>query len=462
MYNVIILGDTRGRLSNMSASHRFYNMKSKILSSVSFEDDDLFIKEDEEDEFDEDVEGGYMQEVPYTSSSVDRSSVSSIPWADDAIKLNQLEWEKIEKMLGGLEPLPAEEDLSHELIDWQQKFPILLKSSQNYKMKTFSSDTLNIDSLETLNISSDDEEAYNLDRNRNVATAERTNLGKQYSTEEISTTPTPTQRKFSEESSNLSQLLTTHSLKLIQREPNNKKSYAANEKSATSTDSYSSPYSLNNAKQTPSPPTPPVRQRFKMPPILNVLESSRKFKSLAMNGGPNKNTSFVQLTQVQKPLQPQIKSALISHDHITKSDRFPAGRHRSAWQLPLAANRFFNSRNSIILPAITSRRQLGTNQYAHMRPQNSVSTESSSSVSDSTGNARQAPQTMRSNLLGSNYNAYEQGRAANLLSSSSSQMISSSTGRSISAAMQHPRTTGTTNFSAFYLPYSASKFKAFK
>lgn len=60
-----------------------------------------------------------------TCSTNGRSSISSIPWAEDAIQQNQDEWEHIERMLYGEEPLPTDPKLRNEFSDWMTKFPHL-------------------------------------------------------------------------------------------------------------------------------------------------------------------------------------------------------------------------------------------------------------------------------------------------------------------------------------------------
>lgn len=64
--------------------------------------------------------------ILYSSSSHDRSSVGSIPWAEDAIKQNQLEWERIERMFFGEEALPDNDpELRREIVEWTTAFPHL-------------------------------------------------------------------------------------------------------------------------------------------------------------------------------------------------------------------------------------------------------------------------------------------------------------------------------------------------
>ncbi|XP_065372376.1 uncharacterized protein LOC135964188 [Calliphora vicina] len=419
----------------MTSSLGFY-LKPKVLESNSFEDDDLFGNEEDDEDFDNQ---GYLQDVPYTSSSVDRSSIGSIPWADDAIKINKMEWERVEKMLSAIEPLTtAEDDLKKEILDWQKKFPKLLNKSK-YKMKNLSSDSLDIESLPSLDLSSDeeDEDKITLTRDR-IA--------------DVSITPTPSIRKSSEEDNNLCQLmdnftLNSAPLKLNQRETN--RTLINKRKCASSTSSYSLRSPPTPIQQVPLATT--ATNRFRMPPILNVLDSRRKFRSLSQN----KNPSFVQLTQIQ-----QAKSAAVAQEQKSRS-RYHTG-HRSAWHVPLAANRFFNNRNSIILPSISSRQQV-IQQYSTQPTTTSTTSEM--------GNSNTTPSSSgpRSNLLRSNNNSFTRNLSTKhqlvlggFTTNASTQTNSSNTttsGRSISAAVQYPRVT---TFNALYLPYSASKFHAFK
>lgn len=57
------------------------------------------------------------------SSSHGRSSISSIPWAEDAIKQNAEEWQRIERMFYGEEPLPNNSKIKEEFKEWIRKFP---------------------------------------------------------------------------------------------------------------------------------------------------------------------------------------------------------------------------------------------------------------------------------------------------------------------------------------------------
>ncbi|GBP13796.1 hypothetical protein EVAR_72233_1 [Eumeta japonica] len=306
----------------MTSNIGFY-AKSKFFDQVVLRT--MIYLENEED--DENVANQYMYEVPYTSSSVDRSSIGSIPWADDAIKINKMEWEKVEKMLSGLEPLSdAEGDISKEILDWQRKFPQLLHRKQ-HKSKTLRSDTLDVESLPSFEIRSYDED-YETDGN--VTPTRKFNI------------PAQPERKSSEEdSNNICQLMENITLrsvpfKLSQRELTRA---ATNKRNCTSS---TSSYSLRS-------PTPPKQVPVVSTSIvvsyaghLNVLDTYKKFRSL----GQTKNPSFVQLTQIQ-----QATSAAVTQEQKSQS-RFLTGR-RSAWHVPFVANRFSNNRNSIILPSIT-------------------------------------------------------------------------------------------------------------
>ncbi|XP_013103504.2 uncharacterized protein LOC106084393 [Stomoxys calcitrans] len=418
----------------MSSSLGFY-IKPKVLHSPTFEEDDLF----DDDEDDQDFENGdFLQDVPYTSSSIDRSSIGSIPWADDSIKQNQIEWERVEKMLAGLESLPNEPELNKEILDWQKKFPKLMTNKATpRKIKTISSERLELDSL---NLSSDEAD---LETEENLTlTRERTSK----IVEDVLVTPTPPIRKSSEEdSNNLSNLLqnftlTSVPLKLSERDKTQKNTNKRKSASSSSTYSLQSPPAPVNVPIV----QPSTQQRLRMPPILNVIESTRKFRSF---GRP----SFVQLTQVQ----PQAKSAIVSHDQKSRS-RFLNG-HRSAWHVPLAANRFFNNRNSIILPAISPRQQVM--HHYNLQP----TSISSSSEATPLSSARQQFTRPNNNSFKSHQRMPVKRGDMHLhgLSTTSTQTnnTSNSSGRSISAAVQyHPRTT----FNALYLPYSAFKFNAFK
>ncbi|XP_058059733.1 uncharacterized protein LOC131210492 [Anopheles bellator] len=76
---------------------------------------------------DDDEESDTLTELSRESltSSQGRSSIGSIPWAEDAIKQNQTEWERIERMFYGEEELPTEPKLREEILEWTAVFPYL-------------------------------------------------------------------------------------------------------------------------------------------------------------------------------------------------------------------------------------------------------------------------------------------------------------------------------------------------
>lgn len=57
------------------------------------------------------------------TTSFDGSSVNSIPWAEDVVKQNREEWERIERMFYGEENLPSDVKLRNEIIEWTSRFP---------------------------------------------------------------------------------------------------------------------------------------------------------------------------------------------------------------------------------------------------------------------------------------------------------------------------------------------------
>ncbi|XP_073820494.1 uncharacterized protein [Musca autumnalis] len=420
----------------MTSALGFYK-KPKLLHSPSFDDDeDGLFANDEDDE--------YLQEVPYTSSSsIDRGSIGSIPWNDDATRLNQLEWEKVENMLAGIENLPADEDLRKEILDWQKKFPKLVgRKGSPYRVKSLRSDTL--ESLPSLNLSSSDEAEMDDD-----ITLSRDKVNKH---EDAIAVPhshfRQPYRKSSDESNEINSLLqnftlTTVPLKLNEREnmqnPGNKRKCAT-----SSSSSYTPPTPTNVPIVQPS-----SQHRLRMPPILNVLESTRKFRNL---GRHQVNPSFVQLTHVQ-----QAKSAVISQEQNSRS-RINTG-HRSAWHVPLAANRFFHNRNSIVLPSISSRQQQQQVIQYNSQP---TTISNSSDVNTTPSSTREHFIRTNANTFKSNPITTRRDRFSDPSTAASSTQTTNNTsnsGRSISAAVSyHPRST----FNVFYLPYSASKFHAFK
>ncbi|KAH8271244.1 hypothetical protein KR018_003007 [Drosophila ironensis] len=358
----------------------------------------------------------FLHEVPYSSSSVDRSSVGSIPWADDAIKKNLLAWERVERLLSGEDPLEEEQEpeLRNEVADWQRKFPSLLgrKSHSLQRHHSFESQARDIDSMSNLSLNSldddvDDDEAED---GFLTPTAERHHQ--------------PLTRPYQRSSRKLVDLLdrdlrvTSVSVKLLKRQRSHQAEVPV------------------SASQTQS-----SANRLRMPPILNVLDTNRRFRGLL------NNRSFVQLTQVQQQhqhqhqhLQQQAKSAVLSQQG-----------NRSAWHLPMAANRFFNNKNAIVLPSL----KLG-------RHRELATTTATSSQSNSSGggghNSHGHGHSNSSSTRSSTHPLHPFGLGMGLASVSSN---TPSTGRSISAAVHHPRSEFGPS-SAFYIPYSASKFKAFK
>ncbi|XP_038105064.1 uncharacterized protein LOC6037327 [Culex quinquefasciatus] len=77
---------------------------------------------------DDDDDSDTLTELSFSrspTSSLGRSSTGSIPWAEDAVKQNQLEWERIERMFYGEEDLPQDNKLREEFLEWITAFPHL-------------------------------------------------------------------------------------------------------------------------------------------------------------------------------------------------------------------------------------------------------------------------------------------------------------------------------------------------
>lgn len=74
---------------------------------------------------DDDTEDTLTNFLNSEESSRDRSSTGSLPWAEDAIKQNQQEWERIERIFYGEEPLPNDSETRTEFMDWMTTFPYL-------------------------------------------------------------------------------------------------------------------------------------------------------------------------------------------------------------------------------------------------------------------------------------------------------------------------------------------------
>nr|AFK29243.1 CG31125-like protein [Drosophila buzzatii] len=383
---------------------------------------------------DKDDDSEFLQDVPYSSSSIDRSSVGSIPWADDAIKKNKQDWERVDRMLSGEEPLPElEPELRHEIADWQRKFPSLLsRKAQPLKQQSLDSshrnalpdETGEIDSISDLSLNSlnEYEERYEDDDDDDddgflTPTATRLRERQREEPQQIASSRTylrPAQRLVAMLDRDLH--ITSVAVKLRKRE---------------------------HAQQTPAPVTPQsatvARSRLRMPPILNVLDSNRRFRGLL------NNRSFVQLTQVQQQ-QHQPKSAALTY--ASSAERRQLAGVRSAWNMPMAASRFLNNRHAIVLPSLNRDRDF--------------STTANSSQSISSGGSTHNRIGMDNNhSKGRDFNMQHSRQYGLSLDQVTTNSNTPSTGRSISAAIHHPRSEFNTS-SAFYIPYSASKFKAFK
>ncbi|KAH8383668.1 hypothetical protein KR009_009950 [Drosophila setifemur] len=366
------------------------------------------VEADKEADIDQD-DSEFLQDVPYSSSSIDRSSVGSIPWADDAIKKNHLAWERVERLLSGEDSLEEEQEpeLRNEIGDWQRKFPTLLgRRTRPLRHHSFDSQAREeIDSISNLSLNSldDDEDDEEAEDGFLTPTAERHHQ--------------PLHRPYQSSSQKLVDLLdrdlrvTSVSVKLLKRQRSHQAQMPI------------------SASQTQS-----SANRLKMPPILNVLDTNRRFRGLL------NNRSFVQLTQVQQKeklhQQHQAKSAVLTHQG-----------NRSAWHMPMAANRFYNNKNAIVLPSLN----LG-------RHRDLATTTATSSQSNSSGGNGHNSHGHNQSHGHSNSSSTRSTHPFGLTSVSSN---TPSTGRSISAAVHHPRSEFVPS-SAFYIPYSASKFKAFK
>ncbi|XP_017122477.1 uncharacterized protein LOC108142901 [Drosophila elegans] len=372
--------------------------------------------EAEADKDDHDADDSeFLQDVPYSSSSIDRSSVGSIPWADDAIKKNLLDWERVERLMSGEDPLLLQEEelqepeLRNEIADWQRKFPCLL-GRRTQHLNSFDSQTRDdIDSISNLSLNSledeDDEEAED-----GFLTPKA---------EEPRSYLRPSQKKLVD-LLDRDLRVTSVSVKLLKRQRSHHQPPILPISSAT------------NHQQSSA--------RLRMPPILNVLDTNRRFRGLL------NNRSFVQLTQVQQKEQlHQAKSAVLPHQ----------GHHRSsAWHMPMAANRFFSNRNAVVLPSLN----LGRHGRDLLATANNTATATSSQSNSSGGGGH--------NSNSSSSNRSTMHRHTHMHPFGATSVVSSnthtpSTGRSISAAVHHPRSEFAPS-SAFYIPYSASKFKAFK
>ncbi|KAI9584580.1 uncharacterized protein LOC119634887 [Glossina fuscipes] len=384
---------------------QFYT-KSKFIYSTSFED----LETSSNPEKDED---------DYTSSSFDRSSVDSIPWTDDAIKLNSLEWEKIERMLRGVEEVTGDEDLRNEISDWQRKFPHFVSGIREGNLCQLGADATSAESVATLKLISDEEDDYKVKGGQCI---------QEYSSEaeDLSFTPSPLYGASSED---------INILKLFE-------DFTLNAVPYTQRENIRKPYNNQPAYSKRTPASPAGRNHLRMPPILNVLESTCRFRKLAKN----KNQSFVQLTQVN-----HAQSAIIRQNEEIRGNHT---RH-SAWHMPLLANRFFSKRNSLILPTISTIQQKEVQQCISKPTTTTDRDGLAFSLNKSSANVKSFTPNF-------NYHSQSSHTRNHILSRfpipSSSQSNSSSSLRSASAASQYLKP----SFNGLYLPYSAYKFKTFK
>ncbi|XP_050069986.1 uncharacterized protein LOC126558085 [Anopheles maculipalpis] len=107
-------------MSAQSNNKELYRRKHSDERTRSF--DQTVISDDDDDE-----ESDTLTELSRESltSSQGRSSIGSIPWAEDAIKQNQNEWERIDRMFYGEEDLPCDAKLREEILEWTSIFPFL-------------------------------------------------------------------------------------------------------------------------------------------------------------------------------------------------------------------------------------------------------------------------------------------------------------------------------------------------
>lgn len=398
---------------------------------------------------DDDLE--FLQDVPYSSSSIDRSSIGSIPWADDAIKKNKLDWERVDRMLSGEEPLPEQEpELRNEIADWQRQFPSLLsRKAKPLKQQSFDNagrgqtvpdecgeiDSISDLSLNSLNDYDDDEED---DTGFLTPTAERQQRQSKETMPSASRTYLrPTQKLVAMLDRDLR--ITSVAVNLRKRSQQHQQQ--------------------RSQAQAPVPTTPQsatvTRSRLRMPPILNVLDSNRRFRGLL------NNRSFVQLTQVQQ----QPKSAALTYARDNAGRRQQAGI-RSAWNMPMAANRFLHNKHAIVLPSLNYHRDFtGTTTGT-----TTITTTSTQSISSGGGAANSNSSSLggiSSSVGRTSYKPQQQTTTygmdlGHITTTNSNTPSTGGGGRSISAAIHHPRHSEFATSSAFYIPYSASKFKAFK
>lgn len=68
------------------------------------------------------------------SGSPGDTSASSLTWAEDAVRQNKEEWDKIERTLYGEEALPKDKALRDELLHWMHAFPHLRINGKSAQM----------------------------------------------------------------------------------------------------------------------------------------------------------------------------------------------------------------------------------------------------------------------------------------------------------------------------------------
>uniref|UniRef100_A0A0K8UM45 DUF3719 domain-containing protein n=1 Tax=Bactrocera latifrons TaxID=174628 RepID=A0A0K8UM45_BACLA len=462
---------------------RFYNFPEMVSNDLHEENIPISVSNNNNnDETNEDNEDDseFLQDVPYSSSSLDRSSIGSIPWADDAIKQNQLDWEQVERMLSGEETLPVEPDLRNEIIEWQTKFPQLLEQKKAHEIvekiidnsQANNSLTKNIDddliSHLSLN-SSDDEDRYDelatptTTGARRIETLEGPFLGRKRA---IS-------KSYADRLSAKMALLRITAIRPKHRNDSIKvipqQTSTDREHSGTSSSLRLRKISTSKPQSILQPPgllhenTPfDTQHHFRMPPILNVLESKRRFRDLASN------KSFVQLTQVKAPYA---KSAAIirqpennlSIGHTPRATIF-TGHHQTVWQKPLIANRvsnnFFNNRNAIILPSLHAK---GISAQ-HQRRNSTTSSTGAGTRTQSLSNSNVGSSANSSgdfNLIPRNAVDRFVSRWQQINANVSTSTGTVSTGRSISAAVHH-HARADVGLRELYVPYNSFKHDGFK
>ncbi|XP_017486467.1 PREDICTED: uncharacterized protein LOC108374920 [Rhagoletis zephyria] len=467
---------------------RFFNFAANTSNDIEEPNGRVSMSSNNNGDNDEsnDDDSEFLQDVPYSSSSIDRSSIGSIPWADDAIKQNQLDWERVERMLIGEEALPTEPDLRNEILEWQQKFPELVNEKNITdlppkclperkfgisKISETSAHTLVDDLISHLSLnSSEDDDRYDELATPTAAPQRFDNILDQQGR------TSPSKKSYIDRLSAKMSLLRIAALPIrpFQRSDTVK---AIPQQTSKEPEHSGTSNSLRLHEVSSSRPQPPKlsprhthykdkafepQQLFRMPPILNVLESKRRFRDLA----PNK--SFVQLTHVKTPhaksaaviRQPENSLQLGMQTRTTTN--FPR-HHQSVWQKPLVASRvssnFFNNRNAIILPSLNTQRMNAE--------QRRNSTTSSTGVGIRThtlsnSNFDSSPNSSANIVLRPHYGADRfasrwQQINANHTSTSTGTI---STGRSISAAVHHPR--ADVGMRELYVPYNAYKHNVFK